>query len=234
MRVPKIHNYTNKKQGNVKHIQLSEPIIIPRLPVVTTDKQRTKLIKKIESYVRTSMEYADFTNYLRKHTNMNECTFFSNFQANNKKGMIELHHAPFDLFTITNVITKSQEIGYGYIDEFRVADEIMQCHYAGLIGIVPLSITCHELVHDKKLVVPLYCVYGRFVEFTKIYYDVINKLNDGTLELLREEMKLSKHFAEHPEELEKANSILNVQYVYVEVDGQKQIQEFKEVQKTLA
>ena len=85
---------------------------------------------------------------------------------------------------------------------------------------IPLSITCHQLVHDDRLQVPLWCVYGRFVEFTKQYYEWIP---DETLASLSEQAKLSKKFKEDPESFRDMLKILDVQYLYLDVEGEQKM-----------
>lgn len=218
MRVPK--STPQKGTSKIRHIHVDKPIIIPRLPVITNDKQRVNLVKKIETYCRTSMEYGDLIGYLRKYVNMDECTFLSNFKAGKRKGMIEIHHAPFTLFSLVDIVMWKHEETVGYIDEFDVCEEVMRLHYSGLVGLIPLSITCHQLVHDDKLQVPLWCVYGRFVEFTKKYY---NWISDETLSALNEQVQLSRKYKENPELLREANSILDVQFLYLDVEGEKRM-----------
>ena len=220
MRVPP--KQSQSSSDNIKHIHIDKPIIIPRLPVITNEKQRIKLVKEIESYCRISLEYTDLITYLRKYVNMNECTFLNSFKSDKKKGMIEIHHAPFTLFSIVDIVMRKHEDIYNQIDEFKIAEEVMRLHYNGLIGLVPLSITCHQLVHDNQLTIPLWCVYGRFVEFTKKYYEWIP---DEVLNALEEKIILSKKFKEHPELLDEANKILTVQYVYLDVDGEKPMED---------
>lgn len=218
MRVPK--GGTKQGLANIKHVHVDKPILIPRLPVVTNDKQRVNLVKKIEAYCRASMEYGDLISYLRKYVNMDECTFLTNFKAGKRKGMIEIHHSPFTLFSIVDIVMRKHEDLVGSIDEFDVCEEVMRLHYSGLVGLVPLSITCHQLVHDNRLQVPLWCVYGRFVEFTKKYYEWIP---DETLAALNEQVQLSKKFKDNPETLKDMNSILDVQFVYLDVDGEQKM-----------
>ena len=103
-----------------------------------------------------------------------------------------------------------QEKELGYVDEFLVAEEVMRIHYEGLVGLIPLSITVHELVHDGKVPIPLNCVYGRFVEFTKRYYDYIDPIY---ISMLNDKIELTKKLS--IEDL----SILAVKYVYTHVDG---------------
>ena len=198
------------KTADIKVVHYDNPLVIPRLPVVTTDKQRFKLISTIERLVRLSIDYKDLIKYLRTYIDMNQCEFFENFKAGKRRGMIEIHHAPFDLFTIVDVVMTKMEKEEGYIDELPIVDEVLRMHYQGLIGLIPLSTTCHELVHDGKLIVPLNCVYGRFVEFTRKYYD---ELGSERLSMLNDNIALTKN-------MKKSDfNILNVQYIYTSVDG---------------
>ena len=220
MRIPKTNGPSTRSL--VKHVLIEKPILIPRLPVITNDKQRVKLIESIKSLCRVSLEYKDLIAYLRKYVNMDECTFLNNFKAGTKKGMIEIHHSPFTLHDIVDIVMKKQEDEMGYIDDFLVAEEVMRLHYSGLVGLIPLSVTCHQLVHDRKLTVPLWCVYGRFVEFTKTYYDWIP---DPVLIALNEDIKLSQKYRDNPELLREANSILDVKFVYLDVEGETKQEE---------
>lgn len=207
MRVPKVETY---KDAPIRHVSIQKPIIIPRFPVITNDKQRDKVIKQIERYCRASLEYKDLIKYLRENVDMNECTFFSGFKAGKRKGMIQIHHAPFDLYSLVSIVMKKQEEEKGYINELEIVDEVMLLHYIGLVGLIPLSVTVHELVHDGKLIVPLNCVYGRFVEFTERYF---NWIDDDMMVMLNENIELTRHLTK------KDLSILNVSFVYTDVDG---------------
>lgn len=214
MRVPKVEHYSGKT-SNVKVVHFEKPIIIPRLPVITTEKQKDKLIKTIEKLIRGSMEYRDLIKYLRAYINMDECEFFPNFKAGKKRGMIEIHHAPYDLYTITWIVMEKYEQEHGFIDELDVAEEVMRLHYEGMVGLIPLSVTAHELVHDGQLIVPLNCVRGKFVQFTKDYYPYIEKISKDVdiIGMLNENIELTRKLSR------KDLSILDVQYVYTEVDG---------------
>ena len=50
-----------------------------------------------------------------------------------------------------------------------VAKEITMLHYKLLIGLIPLSKTVHQLVHDGKLFIPVENVMGRYRTFVDIY-----------------------------------------------------------------
>lgn len=209
MRIP-MTKLIPDKTSDINTVNIEKPILIPRLPVITTDKQRIKLIMTIERLVRQNIDYKDIITFMRKNIDMNQCEFFENFKAGKRRGMIEIHHAPFDLFSIVEVVMSKMEKKVGYIDEYPVADEVLRMHYEGLIGLIPLSITCHQLVHDGKLIVPLNCVYGRFIEFTNKYYD---ELGEDRLAVLNENIQLTKN-------MKRSDlNILNVTYIYTQVDG---------------
>ena len=208
MRVPKVEHFSDG--SDIIHVHYDKPILIPRLPVITNDVQRSKLTKTIEKYIRQSMEYKDLIKYLKENIDMNSCEFFHNVTSGKKKGLIEIHHEPFDLYTLTSIVMRKQEAEYGYIDELLVAEEVMRLHYVGLVGLIPLSVTVHELVHQGKLIVPLNCVYGRFVQFVKDYYDYIDP---SYIAMLDNKITLTKNITRED------MSILNVRYIYTDIDG---------------
>lgn len=211
MRIPQVDRFKNDSNYKVVHYQA--PIQIPRFPVITNDKQREKCVKRIEKKCRSSMEYSDLIKFLRTNMNMDQCTFLPNVKGGKKRGVIEIHHAPFDLYTIVGIVLKKWEAQHdGVINENMVAKEVMQLHYQGLIGLIPLSVTVHELVHDGKLIVPLNCVFGRFVEFTNRYYEWID---DDLMAMLNENIELTEKMK--PEDM----TILNTCYIYSDVDGVK-------------
>ena len=208
MRVAKIDHY--KDDAKIKTLNIEKPISIPYLPVISNEKQRDKMVKTIEKYIRTSLEYTDMIAFLKEKIDMTHCTFFHNIGGAKKKGLIEIHHEPFDLYCLTSIVMRKHEHLRGHIDPLEVADEVMYLHYTGLVGLIPLAKTPHELVHAGKLIVPLNCVYGDFLKFTETY---LPYLDDEDIFKLDQKIELTKKFRR--EDL----SILNVRYVYVNVDG---------------
>ena len=69
------------------------------------------------------------------------------------------------------------------LDIDSVAYEVMFLHYNGLVGLIPLSATVHELVHNKYLFVPLDRVYGYWEDFYNMYFEY---MDEGLIELVRE------------------------------------------------
>ena len=66
------------------------------------------------------------------------------------------------------------------------------------------------MVHQGKLIVPLNCVYGRFVQFVKDYFDYIDP---SYIAMLDDKITLTKNITRED------MSILNVRYIYTDIDG---------------
>lgn len=210
MRVPKIENYTNE--------QLFSVLNIPKVPkvqmeyVVMSDKDKIKLIKDIERIVRRSIEYKQYIKFLREEINMSECSFFENVNNKNANSgiSIEIHHEPIDLFTIVNtVVDKWIDLDMD-LNPLLIAEEVMGLHYKNQVGLVPLSLTVHQLVHDGKIFIPLQNVYGNYLSFVEEYGAY---LSDNTQNILQTKLRMSKEIA-NPDV-----SILEKKFVYLDVDG---------------
>ena len=86
----------------------------------------------------------------------------------------------------------------------------MGLHYKNQVGLVPLSITVHQLVHDGKIFIPLQNVYGNYLDFIEEYGAYIS---DNTQNILQTKLRMSKEI------INPDTSILEKKYVYLNVDG---------------
>lgn len=177
-------------------------------------KDRVKYIKTIERICRSSLEYKNYIAFLRENINMTKCSFFNgveNGDAGSKHIRIEIHHDPLTLFDITDtIITKFQENGTP-LDSFMIADEVMANHYSNRVGLIPLSKTIHEMVHNSdKIFIPLHLVYGRYKEFFNEYGDY---MSDELYKKLESKITQTKSI--------NTNTFdsLKVEYVYLDVEG---------------
>lgn len=146
---------------------------IPEYDFMTWDLEDEKELKKyykvIESTVRKSFEYKEMINYLRDNYNMNECSFIKVSNKDSYSIRIELHHYPFTLYDIVQIVYRKR-IYYGEsLETEMVSKEIVMLHYKLLIGLIPLSETVHQLVHDGKLFIPVENVLGRYKIFVELY-----------------------------------------------------------------
>ena len=180
-----------------------------------TEKQKIKFIKRIEGIVRSSMEYRDYVAYCKENMDMNSCAFLSNVVQEKSRGhrriSIELHHDPFTLLDIVwTVLNKYEDEGLPYND-LIIADEVLEMHYANMVGLVPLSKTMHQMVHNSdKIKIPLYMVYGQYSEFVEKYGDYMEP------ELLE---KLEKKVAYTKSVTKEDFDAIKKQFTYLEIEG---------------
>ena len=63
------------------------------------------------------------------------------------------------------VVDKFQAEGLP-LNDLCIADEVMELHYNNKVGLIPLSKTIHQMIHNSnKLVIPLNMVYGDYASF---------------------------------------------------------------------
>lgn len=209
LRVPKVENYNNSELfttldiHNVPKVQMEY--------IVMSDKDKITLIKDIEKLVRKSIEYKQYIKFLKDEIDMTECAFFEKVNnKNNSSVSIEIHHEPIDLFTIVNtVVDKWIDLDLD-LNPLLIAEEVMGLHYKNQVGLVPLSITVHQLVHVGKIFIPLQNVYGNYLAFIEEYGTY---LSDSTQNILQTKLRMSKEISD-PD-----TSILEKKYVYLNVDG---------------
>lgn len=135
----------------------------------TDEKEVKKFISSVEREVRGSFEYKQMINYLKKYMGMDQCSYIKVSSRDNYSIKIELHHYPFTLYDITEIVYKKR-CAYGEsLDLQMISKEIMILHYRLLVGLIPLSTTVHQLVHDSKLFIPVNNVLGNYNLFLQLY-----------------------------------------------------------------
>lgn len=139
------------------------------------EKDYKKFISDVERSVRKSFEYRNFINYLRDNMQMNQCAYLEG--VNNTEGFdikIEIHHYPFTLYDIAQIVTKKRIYYKESISLNMVAKEITKLHYQLLVGLIPLSETVHELVHAGRLFIDVNKVIGNYNTFVNMYQPFID------------------------------------------------------------
>lgn len=209
MRLPtETAKYTNNEVFTT--VSLPKAKGVDRNYIIMNDKDMITLVKDVERIVRGSLEYKQYIQFLKDEIDMTECAFFKNVNNKNKTSVsIEIHHEPFTLFDISlMVVQKWVDMGIN-INPLLISDEVMALHYKNMVGLIPLAITPHQLVHDGKLFIPLQYVYGNYLALVEEYGPYMTKLEP----ILLEKIRLSKEI-ENPD-----TTILEKRFVYLEVDG---------------
>lgn len=188
---------------------------------IDTDKQRIKFIKRIEGIIRSSMEYRDYVAYCKENLDMNSCAFLSNVcqEKGRKRISIELHHEPFTLMDIVwTVVNKYEAEGLPYND-LIISDEVLEMHYANIVGLIPLSKTMHQMVHNSnKIKIPLYLVYGQYSEFVEKYGQY---MEPDLLDKLEKKINYTKNVTK-----EDFDAIQR-QFTYLEIEGVDDIEKIE-------
>ena len=181
----------------------SETVEIKELPYfdsmqydLSDEKDYNKFIQDTERLVRNSYEYRKLIEYLRNIVGMDKCTFLENVtNLDNTKIGIEIHHTPLTLFDIASTVINKRVQNKESVDIFDVSEEIMYLHYIGFVGLVPLSVTAHELVHNNYLFVPTNIVRGNYKEFINRYN---NWIDGSILEYLNSAEEITNDYLLNP------------------------------------
>lgn len=197
-------SYTSMYVTKTMNSDIYEPVETTTFSI-ECDKEKTKFIKMVEKFIRNSYEYGELRNYLSVEMDMNHCSFFEGVTTyDNRRMKIEIHHAPMTLYDITEVVISKHYAEYKTLNIYKIAQEVMEIHYRGLVGLIPLSETVHELVHNGIVFIPVNYVYGYVSKFIDEYGIYIDK---EMMTALRKNMDASKEFIRTPD-------ILKPKYVY--------------------
>lgn len=143
---------------------------------LTNPKRLTGFFFSVERIVRQSWCYKRLTNFLRQWSDMRKCAFYENVDSLDTTGIhIHIHHAPFTLFDIVSVVYQKRLACHEPLDEEDVAQEVAWNHYRMVCGLIPLSETVHELVHNGFLFVPTTAPFGYYKKFVVDYEPYIDR-----------------------------------------------------------
>ena len=185
-----------------------------KIHTLRNNRERDKLIKTCEKYIRSSMEYRDYVALLKNEYNMIHCAILPQVtKGEGKKYSVEIHHDPFSLYDIVDLEILRREDQNESLNTLDIAESVMELHYAGLVGLIPLSKTQHELVDSHKVFIPLQHI---FFDYAKLYehyqYYIENKA-----EHIRKKLELKVHLSMQCGDLQ--SEAANPEFVYLNIDG---------------
>lgn len=204
------------KKDLIEVLVLDKPQDMEYQLTISNEREKTKIVKRIERYIRGSNEYKDYIAFLRENVGMDACAFFNNINKDTSRSLrIEVHHTPYTLFDLTKiVVNKYIEEGLP-LNELLIAEEVMKNHYSNMVGLIPLSKTLHQMVHgdnSEKIVIPAYMIFGNYKKFIEEYGQYMDDGDFKKVELLIQRTKEIK---------ESDYNFLEQHYDYIEVDGFK-------------
>ena len=146
--------------------------------IESIDEVDNKTINYIERMIRGSYEYKQYISYLRNELDINSCSILENIDAKDLDVSLEMHHYPFTLFDIVTIVLNkmlsikkasifNNDVNTIYM--FDLMEEVMRIHYQGLVGLVPVSTSAHEMAHSGAISIPFDKVYGNTQKFVLRY-----------------------------------------------------------------
>lgn len=212
-------NKSEKVNDFIRNIKIATPETMDYVVFLDNDKERNKYVSRIEKIVRSSKEYRDYIAFLKEHIGLDHCVFFQNVtNGSSKKNRItiEIHHEPLTLYDIVNtVVNKYIDTGTP-LNDLLIADEVMQLHYENKVGLVPLSKTAHQVVHNStKLFVPLNMCYGNYSEFLNEYDPYIDE------EIIQ---KIERKVDQTAGLTMEAFDAITKEFSYIEVSGYNEVE----------
>ena len=206
----------DKENDNIEVMVIDNPGEYEYQESYETDTEKEAIVKQAEALCRASMEYSDYIAYLRSNVGMDACAFFNNIsKANSKKIRIEVHHAPLTLFDIIKLVLDRAIRTGDEINPMLLAEEATRIHYMNQVGLIPLSKTLHEVVHNSdKLVIPMYMVYGDFRAFLENFSEELEMKENSHIKA-----KIQKMIDQTRELNDKSFDVLKEKFTYITVDG---------------
>lgn len=175
MRIPNVNKLRLEPSEQIEYSDIEIDIrpeeYIDDVGMFEDPKEYVKYMRRLEMYIRKSLEYTELISFLKKKKKMNRCGVHPN--VNQRNGFrIELHHVPFTLFDICAIVINKRMKLNESLKMSAIAKEVMELHYLGLVGLYPVCETCHLLCHadDNPLFIPNDNVYGEPEKFYELYH----------------------------------------------------------------
>lgn len=167
----------NKDPERTTELSIDISDFDPSIAYIDLDEDLTeKLVSYIEKEVRMSYEYRDYINYLKNELDLTHCSMLPGIDCSNGAASLEFHHYPLNLYEITDAVGHKMIKDLGDNEKlscFEIAEKVMEEHYLGNIGLVPLTKTLHDMAHNRSIIIPISKVNGNYKEFIKKYSDSI-------------------------------------------------------------
>ena len=181
-----------------------------------SNKGRFKYISMIKSKVRGTTEYRSYIEFLKKHRGMHMSHVLPAARIDTgKRYSIELHHEPFSMFEIIDiVVTKRETLGES-LKPFDVMEEVLELHYDEKVGLVPLDITSHELCEKGLIFIPLQDIYQRY----DLFYDEYSALCQIP-EKIENKLEIKVALSEKIQSGLVMSDLLCPEFTYLDVNGQ--------------
>lgn len=141
--------------------------------------------KAVETLVRKSKRYKQYKAYIMNEIGIKRCQVLGNIEVEEDDNtLIDMHHGPMlTLFDYVTIVIDHYLAVDKKITTFRIADVILNEHFANRVRVMMCSQTVHELIHDGAIFANLRQGFGDVCAFLKKYEhgvgdDHITKINN--------------------------------------------------------
>lgn len=152
-------------------------------------KYFTKFVKAVERTVRSNVDYKMYLSAIREEPELSRDAFLHNLSSQEVE--IQLHHYPFNLYSVVRIIAEKLLMEDKRVSTFIVADEVIKLHLTDKIGLVPLTVTTHELAHLGKLQFLRTQIYGSWEWFYNTYSSYMDDYEHSLVKELLERTSLA-------------------------------------------
>ena len=202
---------TPRRGKKTLSLSITDKPVRPIYPI-KSESERDRFISICEKFIRSSMEYREYMAFLKDKMDFNRCAVLSNvINGNGKKYSIEIHHEPFTLYDLVDIEIMRRETEHLPIEILPIAESVMCLHYVGIVGLIPLSKTQHELIHSSKCFIPLQHIYQDYDKYYEKFEEYIEEAEHIKKKL---DVKIQLSL-----ECSKIQSDSEPEYVYLNVDG---------------
>jgi hypothetical protein len=135
-----------------------------------------KFVKNCERVVRQSPDYTVFVRFIKDILGINFCQVSSKIYDTD--ATIEMHHGPiFTLFDITSIVLNDFLRTNRKINSSRIADAVLEEHFALRVQVVMLAVTNHEAAHNRDLFLHVNQGIGDLNGFIEYYKDSLDDIH---------------------------------------------------------
>lgn len=128
----------------------------------------SRFVKDCERVVRKSDDYKAFVQWIKSVLGINFCQVSSRIVDGDAS--IEMHHGPiFTLYDYVAIILNDMIMRGDKISSFRVADRVLEEHFALRVQVVMLAKTNHEAIDNRDLFLNINQGIGNVDAFIKKY-----------------------------------------------------------------
>lgn len=160
------------------------------MPPNADSRYFVKFIKATERMIRGNTDYKLWLTSLRESDEYGYDQFLNNITSDEAE--IQLHHFPINLYNICQIVIEKLFDEEKKVSSFIVADEVIRLHLRGIIGLVPLSTTMHEIAHNSELKFLRWQIKGNWETFVNEYEEYLSEYDTAIIKDLLSRTKLEK------------------------------------------